>query len=148
MSPTGRVFPSIEQVSREHAEHGRHVWMISSNLSFPSRYYTQVPWSGPSTPLVAVNRENMRRFKKIFARTTHSSRRVAFSSSYDGFHITFEANFRRRMKDLIAHTKLKLRQNIVKLREQIIQNTYLSLPLARTNVKASPSSSTSYLPIS
>lgn len=56
MSAAGRTLPSINLVSREHGKQGGNVMMISSNLSFPSRYCTQVPWCGPSAPLIAAVR--------------------------------------------------------------------------------------------
>ncbi|PPQ91801.1 hypothetical protein CVT25_000446 [Psilocybe cyanescens] len=125
MSATRRTLSSIALVSREQSKHGV-VMIVSSNLSFPSRHYTQVPWCGPIAPLVATKQENVR-YKTNVVHTNDSGNNV-LESSLDGFHVGFETNIWTRFKDFLSHTKLKLRENFVRLRERITRNAHLPLP--------------------
>ncbi|KDR81968.1 hypothetical protein GALMADRAFT_240330 [Galerina marginata CBS 339.88] len=74
---------------------------ILTNLSYPSRLHTHVPWAGPSAPLVISKTESVR-YQTSFVPTNGTSGAAVAGSAGSGFHASFEAHIWSLIKRFIS----------------------------------------------
>ncbi|PPQ70418.1 hypothetical protein CVT26_013835 [Gymnopilus dilepis] len=112
MPHASHPLPSISLV----ASHSDHYKTRLPNLTYPSRLYTHVPWSGTSAPLV-ISKTESARYESSFVTGYGSAN--AENTSGDGFHASFEAHFLSWFRACISRATSAFLRKFNEFREKL-----------------------------